>query len=319
VLESAVAGAPGIAATTAVDHAYAYVGPDLQDTYGIDPASFTAATVLRDSYFLGASAAQTMRALAATPDGLLVSRETVTDYSLSRGDLVELRVLDHATGAFVIAPFHVAGVVQEFPSAPKDSFMVANLAYLQRVTHGAGPNVVFAKASGDAAAAGRAVRAATAATGAVVATIAEQNQRTTSSITTVDFTAISRIEQAFAVLLVAAAIGLYLQLALAERRREFATMAALGTPLRTIAAFLWSEAALVLAAGTLLAAGLGLLLAKMLTAMLTHVFDPPPDHLTIPWGYLALLVAAAAVTAVAVSLLLTRSLRRLPLGAILRE
>ncbi len=318
-LEPAVAATPGVAATTAIDHAYAYVGPDLQDTYGIDTATFTKATTLRDSYFVGASAAQTMRALAAAPDGLLVSRETITDYSLRTGDLVKLRVLDHTTGKFVIAPFHVAGVVQEFPSAPKDSFMVANLAYLQHVTHGTGPNVVLAKAAGNAAAVGRAVRAATASSGASIATIGEQTQRTTSSITTVDFTAVSRIEQVFAVLLVAAAIGLYVHLALAERRREFATMAALGTPLRSIAAFLWSEAALVLAAGTVLAAGLGLLLAKMVTAMLTHVFDPPPDHLTIPWGYLALLVGAAVVTAAVATLLATRSLRRLPLGAILRQ
>jgi putative ABC transport system permease protein len=95
-------------------------------------------------------------------------------------------------------------------------------------------------------------------------------------------------------------------------------MAALGTPLRDIAAFLWSEEALVLAVGTLLAAGLGLLLAKMLTAMLTHVFDPPPDHLTIPWAYLALLVGAAVVTATVATMLATRSLRRLPLSSILR-
>ena len=30
---------PASAATTAVDHSYAYVGPDLQDTFGIDPAT----------------------------------------------------------------------------------------------------------------------------------------------------------------------------------------------------------------------------------------------------------------------------------------
>jgi putative ABC transport system permease protein len=314
-----VAAVPGVAATTAVDHAYAYVGPDLQDTYGIDTSTFTKATTLRDSYFVGASAAETMKSLASRPDGLLVSKETITDYSLRPGDLVKLRVLDHNTGKFVIAQFHVAGVVQEFPSAPKDSFMVANLSYLQRVTHAAGPNVVFARTTGDAAAVGRAVTAAMASNGATVSTIGQQTQKTTSSITTVDFTAISRIEQVFAVVLAAAAIGLYLQLALAERRREMATMAAVGTPLRDIAAFLWSEAALVLAAGTLLAAGLGLLLAKMLTAMLTHVFDPPPDHLTIPWSYLALLVGAAVAAAAVATVLATRSLRRLPLSAILRE
>jgi putative ABC transport system permease protein len=57
----------------------------------------------------------------------------------------------------------------------------------------------------------------------------------------------------------------------------------------------------------------------MLVAMLTHVFDPPPDHLAIPWGYLAGLGAAGLVAALASCALAARQLRGLPLGAILRE
>ena len=49
---------PGAAGVSAVDHTYAYVGPDLQDTFGIDPSTLTRGTTLRDSYFLGGSAAQ---------------------------------------------------------------------------------------------------------------------------------------------------------------------------------------------------------------------------------------------------------------------
>ncbi len=96
-------------------------------------------------------------------------------------------------------------------------------------------------------------------------------------------------------------------------------MAAVGASLREVAAFVWSEAGLVLGASVLLAAGLGWLLATMLVAMLTHVFDPPPDHLAIPWGYLAGLVGAGLGAALIASALATRQLRGLPLGAILRE
>src|SRR5215469_3571036 len=39
-LAARIAAVPGVEATTAVDHSYAYVGPDLQDTYGIDPTGF---------------------------------------------------------------------------------------------------------------------------------------------------------------------------------------------------------------------------------------------------------------------------------------
>jgi putative ABC transport system permease protein len=314
-----IAGVPGVRATTSLDHSYAYVGPDLQDTYGIDPAGFSKATTLRDSYFLGGSAAQTMQRLRATPDGVLVAKETLTDYSLRRGDLLKLRVLDRRTGRFQVAPFHVVGVVQEFPSAPKDSFMVTNLRYLEAVTHGSGPNTVFARAPSDPPAVARGVAAATRTDGAQVKNIREQTAQTVTSITTVDLSGISSIEEAFAILLAGGAMGLFVALGIAERRHEFATMAALGASLRRVGAFVWTEAGLVLGAGLVLAAGLGWLLAEMLVAMLQHVFDPPPDHLAVPWGYLLGLGGAAiAATGLAVALA-ARGLRRLPLGAILRE
>lgn len=96
-------------------------------------------------------------------------------------------------------------------------------------------------------------------------------------------------------------------------------MAALGAPLRQTAAFLWSEAALVLGAALALATVLGWPLAEMLVAMLQHVFDPPPDHLAIPWAFLGGLGAAAALGGLGAATAATARLRRLPLGAILRE
>ncbi|HET6448384.1 MAG TPA: FtsX-like permease family protein [Conexibacter sp.] len=318
-LAERIAQVPGVQATSAVDHAYAYIGPDLQDTYGIDTATFPRATTLRDSYFLGDSAAAAIARLRATPDGILVGRETITDYALKRGDLLKLRVLDRRDGRFRVVPFHVAGVVQEFPSAPKDSFMVTNLSYLERVSHGQGPNTIFAKAPGDPAGVARHVAATTRADGTQVKDIRQQTALTTSAITTVDLTGISRIEEAFAIVLAAGAMALFVTLALAERRRELATMAALGAPLRSVGAFVWSEAALVLGAGLALAAGLGFVLAEMLVAMLQHVFDPPPDALAVPWGFLAALAGAALAGALLATALAARGLRRLPLGRILRE
>jgi putative ABC transport system permease protein len=310
---------PGVTATTSIDHSYAYVGPDLQDTYGIDATSFTNATTLRDSYFVGSSAAQSMAALRATPDGILVSRETITDYQLNIGDLLRLRVLDQQTGKFVVAPFHVVGVVQEFPSAPKDSFMVTNLAYLQQVTHGPGPNVVFAKTSSNPATVAAGVTVAVKPFGASVKNIQQQVQQTTSSITTVDLNGISRIEQLFAVVLAAAAMALFVALSMAERRHEFAAMTAVGASLRDVGAFLWSEAAMVLGASLVLAGGLGWLLSMMLVAMLQHVFDPPPDTLTVPWQFLIELGLAAVVSAAVAVAVTVRALGRMQLGAILRE
>jgi putative ABC transport system permease protein len=318
-LAARIARVPGVQGTSPVDHSYAYVGPDLQDTFGIDPATLTNATSLRDSYFIGESAHTALARLRSTRDGILVSKETIADYSLNLGDLLNLRVLDRRTGGFRVVPFHVVGVVQEFPSAPKDSFMVANLSYLQAADHGPGANVVFAKAGGDPAGVARRVAAATRGLGTTVKDIRQQTHETVSAITTVDLRGISHIEEAFVVALAAAAMTLFVALGLAERRQEFATMAAIGASLRDIAAFLWSEAALVVVASLALAAGLGWLLSEMLVAMLQHVFDPPPDTLAVPWAFLGELAGAAVLATLIATAIAVRGVRRLELGSVLRE
>jgi len=53
--------------------------------------------------------------------------------------------------------------------------------------------------------------------------------------------------------------------------------------------------------------------------MLQHAFDPPPDHLAVPWGYLGLLALATIAGAGLATALAARAIRALPLGAILRE
>ena len=77
-----------------------------------------------------------MRRLRSQRDGILVSKETITDYSLAVGDLLRLRVLDRATGRFRVAPFHVAGIVQE----TRENYVQDMLRLLQDVTP---PKILF--------------------------------------------------------------------------------------------------------------------------------------------------------------------------------
>lgn len=44
---------PGVRAVEPLQHRFVYVGSDLQDLYGVNPTSITAATALQDSYFVG--------------------------------------------------------------------------------------------------------------------------------------------------------------------------------------------------------------------------------------------------------------------------
>ena len=82
----------GVAAAEPMQHRYAYVGNDLQDLYGIDPSSIAKATAMSDAYFGSADAKATLASLSATPDGVLVSDETVGDFQLKEGDTINLRL-----------------------------------------------------------------------------------------------------------------------------------------------------------------------------------------------------------------------------------
>jgi hypothetical protein len=100
---------------------------------------------------------------------------------------------------------------------------------------------------------------------------------------------------------------------------DFPALTVIGATRKQRSGFLWSEAVLVLGAALALAALLGWLLSEMLVAMLQHVFDPPPDHLAAPWGFLGTLAGAAILGTVVAGAVAVLGLRRLALGAILRE
>jgi putative ABC transport system permease protein len=241
-----------------------------------------------------------MATLGAQPDSLLVSAETVKDFQLHPGDQLTLRLQDGRTKQYTNVAFHYVGVATEFPTAPKDSFLIANADYLTRMT-GSGAIGAFLLDTGGHAPSAVADRVrAVVGTRASVADIETSRRVIGSSLTAVDLSGLTKVELGFALVLAAAATGLVLALGLAERRRTFAIAAALGAKPRQLAGFVWTEAIFVAGGGLLLGAIGGWALAEMLVKVLTGVFDPPPDVLAVPWTYLAA-VTAVAVAAVALA------------------
>ncbi|MCW2940925.1 MAG: hypothetical protein JWN00_3910 [Actinomycetia bacterium] len=315
---AAIAALPGVRAVEPVQHRFAYVGADLQDLYGVRPSTITRATALQDAYFTGGTAAQLTRVLAAKPDSILVSAETVKDFQLHPGDLLNLRLQDSRTKQFKIVPFHYAGVVKEFPTAPKDSFFVANASYVaQRTGSDAVGSFLIDTGGQDIAAVADRIRAKLGPS-ATVTDLATTRKVVGSSLTAVDLAGLTRVELAFALLLAAASGGLVLALGLAERRRTFAIATALGATGRQLRAFVFSEA-LVLTVGGLIAGTItGWLLSEMLVKVLTGVFDPPPSALSVPWPYL-LAVGVITVAALAGVASVAVRLARRPAISVLRE
>ncbi|MCU1487373.1 MAG: hypothetical protein JWN67_4119 [Actinomycetia bacterium] len=303
-LEPKVAGIAGVRHVEPLEHRFAYVGADLQDLYGVQPDTIRSAGKLQDAYFTGGTAKALLGRLARRPDAALFSAETVLDFQLHLGDAVHLRLRDRSTGQLTEVAFRYVGVAKEFPTAPKDSFIVANAAYLDRQagpiapvlllqTHGSSPRAVAAQ-----------VRAAVG-TGATVTDIDSSHMAIGSSLTAVDLAGLTRLELGYALVLSVASCSLVLALGLAERRRAFAIISAVGAGRRQLGAFVRSEAVVLGVLGAVLGAAVGWTSAVLLVKVLTGVFDPPPEHLAVPWLYLLAvfglalgsLVGVAATTA----------------------
>lgn len=296
-----LAGVPGVRAVEPVQHRFAYIGADLQDLYGVRPGSITGVTALQDSYFQGGSARALMATLAAKPDSILVSAETVKDYQLLPGDVINLRLPDAVTKRPTTVAFHYAGIVNEFPTAPKDSFFVANASYITAQTGSDAVGAFLVDTGGQNVSGVAAQIQSQLGPAATVTDIAHTRSRVGSSLTAVDLSGLTQVELGFALVLTAAAGGLVLFLGLTERRRTFAIITALGASRAHLRGLVTAEAAVLGVGGLVAGAASGWLLSEVLVAVLTGVFDPPPAAITVPWVYLLVtaVIAMAALAAAA--------------------
>lgn len=310
---------PGVRAVEPMAHRFAYIGNDLQDLYGIQPDTITRATALQDAYFPQSGAAAAMRTLAATPDAVLLSAETVHDFQLQPGDPVTLRLVDASTAQPRPVTFRYAGVVTEFPTAPKDSFLVANADYLAAHTGTPAPNVFLVDTGGhDTTAVAARIRALVG-TSATVTDIASVRADVGSSLTAVDLAGLTRVELSFALVLAVGAGALVVGLGLAERRRVFALMSALGARSRHLRALVFSDTAIMTGAGILTGGALGAVLSMMLVKVLSGVFDPPPDTVAVPWLYLGATTLLTVGTLGAVSAAAVLMFTRRPAPTLIRD
>jgi putative ABC transport system permease protein len=289
---------PGVTAAQPMMHRFAYVGNDLQDLYGVDVTTLGEATNLSNAYFKGGNANATLAALAAKADAVLVSEETVKDYQLQTGDTVNLRLQTASDNQYHVIPFTFVGVAREFPTAPKDSFLVANADYVAKQTGISTSEVVLLKTTQLDSVRQAAQKIVADVPGAKVTTLNDAKHLVGSSLTAVDLKGLTRLELMFALLLVMGATGLILALGLAERKRTFTILSALGAKQSQLGAFLWSEGLFLLVSGAVVGSLTGVAIAQVLVKDLTGVFDPPPDALLVPWLYLGVMIIIAVVATV---------------------
>jgi putative ABC transport system permease protein len=241
---------------------------------------------------------------------VLVSAETAKDFQLQPGDRINLRLQDGATKAYKTVPFHYVGIAKEFPTAPKDSFFVANQSYVSKATGSNAVGAFLVQTDGTSpATVARRLRAVVG-TSAAVTNIVDQRKIIGSNLTAVELSGLTKVELGFALVLAIAASGLTLGLGFQERRRTFAIAGALGARSRQLGGFVWAESLFVMVGGLALGTLTAVAVSDLLVKVLTGVFDPPPDVLSVPWGYLAIVIVVTIAAVGAAGAVTLRALRR---------
>ena len=184
-------------------------------------------------------------------------------------------------------PFHYEGVAKEFPTAPKDSFFVANQSYIAAQHRlGCGRQLPRADRRDQPGRRGQAHLRACSGPSAAVTDIVNQRHVVGSNLTAVELSGLTRIELGFALVLAAAATGLALGLGFQERRRTFAIASALGARTRQLGGFVWGESIFVtgggLILGAVIAAVLSVTLVDVLTGRLRSPTGLPVDPVGLP-------------------------------------
>jgi putative ABC transport system permease protein len=223
-----------------------------------------------------------------------VSQETLHDYQLHQGDLLRLRLKD-AAGKYATVPFHVVGVITEFATAPRDSFVIANSSYVARATGSATVQTLLVATSKPAAVAA-ALRRQVAPPASVADTrSADASVTSASGLAASDLSGLARLGLGFGVLLAVASAILVLVVGVTQRRRSLVMLAVLGATTRQRAGFVRTEAAVLGVAGVLGGLVAGGVVAAELVKVLNGIFDPAPERPVVPGGFLALLVASVLI------------------------
>lgn len=299
---TALAQVAGVTGVAPLQHRFGYIGADLQDLFGVQASTFAKVGVLQDAFVPGSTIARSLASLGSTPDGVLLSAETLHDYQLHPGDQITIRLQKGPQGNYRAVGFHVVGQVSEWPTAPKDSFIVANADYITQQTgsDAIGTFLVSTPTPSTTAAAIRAQLGPT--SGAQVHDIGSARAQVTSAtgLAAADLSGLSRLEWGFGIVLALACSALALLGGILERRRALVLLAALGASIRQRRHFLAVESRAMVCAGIVGGVATGAVISYLLIKVLTGIFDPPPAAAVVPWAYLATLVGLIGLVSVLV-------------------
>lgn len=310
----------GVTSVSPFTKKVAYVGTELQDIFGVDAQTFLNTTDLSDSFFVGGTARQMMAKLETTPNGILISPEMAKDYDIATGDTVKIRLFDEKNNQYVTVPFQVVGVVREFSTAPKDSFLVANRAFLDQQIGTDNVSLFLLRTNQAPQDVARNIQTTYGTdTKIQVQSINEITAQLATTITSINLMNLTWIEWMYVIIISSLGMAIFLIGLLGNRKKEYCIMQAIGADAKQVNIFIIAEAGVSGLIGLIIGVIVGIPLAQVFITILTSIFDPPPSSLFIPWIDISMLIGLCTCGIACSILIAIRYAKRLQPATTLRE
>ena len=334
---------PGVVGVSGVARdPQALVGSEKNTVYGIDVASFKQVAYLPDSFFVDGtspktldamrnrttnyapgSAQQVLDALASTPNGVIISVEQAEKYNIQVGDPVLLRLYNRVTKQYTDVQALTVGLFTYFPTSSQDSDFILNRDFMTQSSGNPAMDYFLIKTDGSAKTI-TGVSAALSEQYKNVMPVRIQSTETVvkvdqSSLTSMNLDGLGAMERFYTLLVVSVGLAIFLLAMINERQREFGAMRALGTNLKQLRRFIFTEALTIGGLSLVIGSLIGIGLARLLVMLLGVVFTIPAAGLAWPVIELISMTAFVVLGMVLSTLLSSQRLAKIKVVEALRE
>ncbi|MCB0025763.1 MAG: FtsX-like permease family protein, partial [Caldilinea sp.] len=277
----------------------------------------------RTTNYAPGSAQQVLDALAATPNGVIISVEQAEKYNILVGDPVLLRLYNRATNQYTDVQAKAVGLFVYFSTSAQDSDFILNRDFMTQSSGNPSMSYFLFKTDGTPA-----TNASVAATLAGqyknvmplrIETIDTVVKTESSSLTSLNLGGLGAMERLYTLLVTSVGLAIFLLAMINERQREFGAMRALGANLGHLRRFLFTEAATIGGLSLVIGFAVGVGLAYMLVMLLGVIFTIPAQQLSWPVVELVILAVLVIAGMTVSALVSARRLARLKVVEALRE
>jgi putative ABC transport system permease protein len=319
-----VSGIVGVTPVTFQPENSVLIGPfnqDRTDLVAIEPKSFRRVSALQGAKSDHSTSSINMTALEKTPRGLLVRASRAEDLSIELGSRVQV-LLARGTKQQALRSFVVVGMFNEFPGIPQGADLVVNIALYESVTRQSANFYLARTTTQSRGALERAVTALRSGPGRydplrIDSTFTTLN-RDQSSLTAVNVQGLVDLGSLYATVMASVTIAMVVFGLQLQRRKEYLTMRAYGTPLSKLFLLVVGEAAVVALWALVAGTTIGISMAHLFVRILRPIFVLTPS-VVVPLPSLAFLGGALFGSTFLSAATATVMLRRLPVTTVLRE